>query len=70
VSYEVTSPFGPQPVASWRCETCDCGSGEQFRDRPTGGTEFRDAAAEHLRLTGHAVSFYRGTREDLIPLRT
>ena len=70
----VTSPHGPLPVASWACLRCSEGSGgQQFvgigAELPTADS-FRDAAAEHLRATGHQVMFWRGTAEDLHPMAT
>jgi hypothetical protein len=63
------SSGGPYPVGSWRCERCDCGSGEIIRD--AGDREsLRAAAVAHLELSGHDVTVMHGTREDLHPMRT
>lgn len=70
-SRAVTSPHGPQLVASWRCERCDCGSGEVYREPLSGDAgELRQAASDHTALTGHQAQFRRGTCETLYPLAT
>jgi hypothetical protein len=66
--WEVTST-GPAQMASWLCEPCDAGSGVQFTG-PGEADQLRQEAADHLRLTGHQVSFARGTIEILNPLAT
>jgi hypothetical protein len=67
--WEVES-LGVSPVASWRCERCDGGSGQQYRAPGSAGDDLRDAAISHGRITGHAVTFGRGTEELLTPLAT
>ena len=71
--WEVSSS-GLAHFASWRCETCDCGSGNRFVTRLTGkpgdAEEIRQAAVDHLKRLGHQVSFSRGMAEVLSPLAT
>jgi hypothetical protein len=72
VTYEVTSPRGPLPVASWSCRTCTAGSGELYRhtEAAADGSDVRDAAMAHLRAGGHPVTYRKGTVEDLEPMAT
>lgn len=64
--------LGAAPVASWQCDKGDCreGSGRQYRAPGSAGDDLRDAALAHLRITGHPVTFDRGTSELLTPLAT
>jgi hypothetical protein len=62
---------GKTLVGSWNCLECfDYDSGESLREPGDGGDAIRARAVEHLRGTGHRVSFGVGTRETLIPLAT
>jgi hypothetical protein len=66
MSYEVAR-LGTSQHANWSCLHCAA-----VRRRRTGQDhdEFRGTAATHVRVTGHAVTLFRGTEELLAALNT
>lgn len=68
--YLATSPNGPLPTAIWRCQNCPARCDEVYRSPGSAGDDVRDEAIGHLRTTGHAVTFWRGTAEAFQPLAT
>jgi hypothetical protein len=68
-NWEVES-LGGARVASWHCERCTARSVLLYRDAGDDGAGLRNAAISHLKITGHAVTFDRGTTELLTPLAT
>jgi len=52
----------------WHCERCAERSPSQYRQ--PGDTALRDTAVGHLKATGHAVTYNRGSTELITPLAT
>lgn len=68
--WEVTVPYGVCLMAGWHCTTCRAAGLPALRAPYDNGGKIREAAAAHLRSTGHSVLFMRGTQELMVALAT
>lgn len=63
-------------MASWWCDVRDCDSnggyvpGLVYTGLEHTSEQMRAEAAEHVRDTGHAITFVSGVEETMVPMRT